>query len=126
MIIGIGVDLVDCRRIEKIYLKFRESFLKKIYTQKEQQFFLQRNKNIATLAKIFALKEGVAKAISDITDISWLDIEVLHDKNGKPFVELHKKALERAVMRANGKDFCFEVSVSDELPYVCGFVIFMT
>ena len=124
MILGVGVDILDCRRIQKLFLNFPERFVRKVFTKTERMLFEKRNFDIATIAKIFAIKEGVIKAISDISGASWHDIEVLHDEIGKPFVKLRNVALAKAEKKSLGGEFKFEVSVSDELPYVCAFVVF--
>lgn len=124
MIVGVGVDILDSRRIARLFDKFPDRFVRKIFTSKERDFLEKRRLDVAAMAKMFAMKEAVIKAVSDVSGIFWHDIEIGHDDNGKPFVELGNVALKKAVKRAASREFKFEVSVSDESPYVCAFVVF--
>ncbi|MDR3031369.1 MAG: holo-ACP synthase [Holosporales bacterium] len=123
MILGIGIDILDIRRIEKLFLKFGERFEKKFYTENELNFAKKRKSYIETLAKMFSIKESVFKAISNVSGISPRDIEIFHDENGKPSVKLSRNALKIVNAKACGGEFLITVSVSDEIPYACSFVI---
>ena len=123
MIIGIGVDILDIKRIERLYHKFGDKFTTKIFTKQEIEFCKKRTRYLESLAKMFSIKEAVIKAISDVSGVFWHDIEVFHDKNGKPFIGLSGKALDNVKIKTQGNDFNFEVSVSDEIPLVCAFAI---
>lgn len=122
MIIGTGVDILDIRRIEGIISRQGRRFIQKIYTPQEQDFCGRRLRETESFAKIFAVKEAVIKAISDVSGIFWKDIEVLHDRNGKPFVKLKNAALSKL----KNQPFSIEISISDEPPYVCAFAIIET
>ena len=63
MIFGIGNDIVETSRIEKIYHKFGEHFPQRILTPSEYKVFVERKKNISFLAKRFAAKEAFSKAL---------------------------------------------------------------
>ena len=92
MIYGIGTDLIEVERIKKAYAK--ESFRKKIYTEQEQQLIAE---NAERAAGNFAIKESVVKAFgTGFGKISAIDIEVLRETNGKPYVNLHGPAEEFA------------------------------
>lgn len=126
MIAGIGVDLLDIRRLEKVILRQGDRFLKKIYTEQEREFCEKRIKSIESFAKIFSIKEAIIKAISNVSGVFWHDIEVFHNENGKPFVRLKNSALKNLLIKIKDKSFAVEVSVSDEIPYVCAFAIIET
>jgi holo-[acyl-carrier protein] synthase len=126
MIVGIGVDILDSRRIEGIVERQGARFFNKILTNDEQSFCKSRTGVIETFAKIFAIKEAVVKAISDVSKTSWHDIEVLHKSSGKPYICLHNFALKNLLAKTQGKSFAIEVSVSDEIPYVCAFAMIET
>ncbi len=126
MIIGTGVDILNIERIRGIISRHGDRFLNKVYTKQERIFCENRLKSIESFAKIFSIKEAVIKAISTVSGVFWKDIDVLHEKNGKPFVKLKNRALENLLKRINGKSFIIEVSVSDEIPYVCSFAIIET
>ena len=85
-----GIDLVDFPRIEKMVNNHKERFLKRIFTEKEQQY-AEKNKNtIEKLAGRFAAKEAVLKLLGTgwRGKIAWTDIEVTNDPAGQPLVSL--------------------------------------
>lgn len=116
-----GVDIVEIKRIEKIIISKRESFLKKIFTDRERAYIMGKNYDPKTVSGMFASKEAVAKLIgSGIGDLAWKDIEVLHDKKGRPFVrqgEKIKKYLEELNLNS------IEISISHEREYAISFAI---
>ena len=88
MIIGIGNDLVEIKRVEKACEK--ENFLKKYYTEAE---LVMCNGKAAKLAGNFAVKEAVVKAFgTGFREIEAKEIEVLRDELGKPYVNLYDDA----------------------------------
>lgn len=123
MIAGTGVDLLDIRRIEGISSRQSDRFFNRIFTKTEQDFCNKRLRKIESFAKMFAIKEAVIKAISVTSGIKWHDIEISHNENGKPVVNLKNKALSNLLYKIHNKSFVIEVSVSDEIPYVCAFVV---
>jgi len=89
MIIGIGTDIIEIARVEKAIEK-TESFLRKVYTEKEQAAYLKNNKKVETLAGLFSAKEAVSKALgTGFRGFSFLDIEILSNDLGKPEVTLY-------------------------------------
>ena len=89
MIIGVGCDLVEIKRIEKACEK--EAFLNKVYTKKELEMSGGR---FVMLADNFAVKEALSKALgTGIRNFVFKDIEVLRDEFGKPYVNLYENAL---------------------------------
>ena len=90
MIFGIGTDIVEIQRIEKIFSKFNNRFAKKILSKKEYEAFQISNAPAHFLAKRFAAKEAVAKALGlGFRDpISFHGIEVDHNDLGAPFLNL--------------------------------------
>ena len=93
MIIGTGVDIVRIDRFENMQEKAR--FMKRVFSAQEQEYLA--SKGIQTMAGLFAAKEAIAKAFgTGFSGFFPCDIEILHDKNGKPFVILHGKAQEIA------------------------------
>ena len=92
-IIGVGVDIVDITRISRLQDEKKISLSKKILSEKE---FGACNFTITSqlLAARFAAKEAVSKALgTGFRSISFIDISILHDNLGKPFVVLGDKAL---------------------------------
>jgi len=91
LIIGTGIDITDITRIA-IMLR-RDNFLKKIYTQAEQEFLKSKKMNAQSAAGIFAVKEACSKALgTGVRNMAWTDIEVYHDSLGKPYARLHNNA----------------------------------
>ena len=123
MIAGVGVDLVDCRRLKKIFLNHGQRFLDRIFTQKEQEKAHQRLDIWGAYGKNFAGKEAVLKAISLTTGIGWKDIEILNLDSGQPFVTLFGGALDNLNKKLKNKRYSINISISDEPPYAQAFVI---
>jgi len=93
MIAGIGIDIVEIKRIEKIYLKFKQSFVKRILTDKEYNEFENKSCNISYLAGRFAAKEAAAKALGTgiAMGVSFKDFEILSEMK-KPELVLKGQA----------------------------------
>jgi len=92
-IFGIGIDIVDLERVNKIYLKYGDKFAEKILNEKELVKFNQSRNKTSFLGKRFAVKEAVGKALGiGILNGNLLkNIFVDHDKYGKPIVKFSKK-----------------------------------
>ena len=116
MIYGIGTDLIEVERVKKAYEK--ESFRKKIYTEQEQQLIAE---NAQRAASNFAVKESVVKALgTGFGKISAVDIEVLREPSGKPYVVLHGPAKELAEKEHIQH---IHVSTSNLKEYAVGYVV---
>jgi holo-[acyl-carrier-protein] synthase len=85
----VGVDIIEIPRIEKVIQRWKDVFLQRVYTKTELNLY----NNTSSLAVRFAAKEAVLKALGACDKgISWQDIEILAESNGKPFVNLLGKA----------------------------------
>ena len=116
MIYGIGTDLIEVERVKRAYEK--ESFRKKIYTEQEQQLIAD---NVQRAAGNFAVKEAVVKAFgTGFGTISPINIEVLRDKLGKPYVVLHGPAKEQA---EKAGVLQIHVSISNTKEYATSYVV---
>jgi holo-[acyl-carrier protein] synthase len=116
MIYGIGTDLIEVERVKKAYQ--RESFRKKIYTEQEQTLIAE---NAQRAAGNFAVKESVVKAFgTGFGIISAIDIEVLRDDFGKPYVVLHGPAKEQAEAE---NILHVHVSISNTKDYAVAYVV---
>ena len=95
MVIGIGSDLVDIRRIEKTLSRFGERFLNRIFSEVEREKSESRIDKAASYAKRFAAKEAVSKALGTgfRKGIFWRDISVVNMPEGKPQIVLTGGAL---------------------------------
>ncbi|MEL7568239.1 MAG: holo-ACP synthase [Dehalobacterium sp.] len=95
MIYGLGTDIIEISRINKAAQ--RESFLKRVFTEKEIALCRERHNFYASLAVRFAAKEAVSKALgTGFQGLKWREIEILSDSLGKPLVTLHGGARELA------------------------------
>lgn len=94
MIAGIGVDIVEVSRIKDAVARWRDAFLKRIFTDNEIHYSQEKKFTYQHLAARFAAKEAVLKAIGDssIHRIEWHNVEVLNDEFGKPTIRLSGEA----------------------------------
>lgn len=116
MIIGIGNDIIETNRIIKACKK--DYFIRKIYTKKEQSLI---EMDIYKAASNFAVKEAVVKMLgTGFRQIKPLDIEILRDELGKPYINLYDEALIEADRQNINK---IHVSISDTKDLVSVFVI---
>ena len=123
MIIGIGNDLIDIRRVEKLLTRFGDKFSRKIFTPHE---ISKANGNAASLAKRFAAKEAVAKALATGIgkNAAWQEIEVKNLPSGQPIIFLHGNAKQTLQnLTPKNHDTKIHLSLSDEYPYAQAFVV---
>jgi len=87
---GIGTDIIEIKRLRKIYLRKGNNFLNKIFTDKEKKYCLKYKDFIPHFAARFAGKEAVVKAfgVGFGKEITFKNIEILNDINGKPEVKI--------------------------------------
>jgi len=126
MITGIGTDICDIRRIEKLLEKYGDKFTHKIFTKKERERADAQSMPAASYAKRFAAKEAAAKALAGkVTGaLSWQDVEVINDPSGRPRIMLYGDALERVKEQlSDGQKFNIHLSLSDDYPYATAYAI---
>jgi holo-[acyl-carrier protein] synthase len=105
-VVGIGVDLVECARIEQSLERFGEKFLKRVFTEGEIEYSMSMKFPARHLAARFAAKEAVSKAFGTGIGkaMGWRDIDVRKKPSGEPFLVFgggaEKLAKERGVTRA--------------------------
>jgi holo-[acyl-carrier protein] synthase len=126
MIIGIGSDLCDIRRIEKSLERHGERFTNRIYTDIERARAERKANRAATYAKRFAAKEACAKALGTglSRGVFWRDMGVVNQRSGQPTMKLTGGAAERlqALIPA-GHEAVIHLTITDEHPYAQAFVI---
>ena len=127
MIYGIGTDLVNSERVEKLLTKFGNKFLFKIFSKKEINNSKKSFNKALYFSKRFAGKEAFWKAMSpNKKNTLYLnEIEILSNNNGKPYVNLigmTKNKVSYLEKSLNYK-FDFHISISDEKPNALAFVI---
>lgn len=116
MIVGVGMDLTDARRIKDSVERFGQKFLDRVFTPAEQAYALSKTPAHPTLAKRYAAKEAVTKALgTGLRGFHFTDIEVRNDALGKPEVSLENGALARlnALLPA-GHTARIHLSLTDE------------
>lgn len=88
MILGIGTDIIEVDRIRSAIEEHGDRFLERLFTQKEREYCLKHRFPFRHFAGRFAAKEAIAKSfgLGFGSDISWQDIEIINEKNGKPTV----------------------------------------
>ena len=126
MILGIGTDIVDARRIQAAMDRHPDKFAKRIFSDAEITAAKESSNQASYFAKRFAMKEAVYKALSSsgVPGCGWREAETLSAPNGAPMVNLTgrcKTALER--MTPDGYKAGLSVSLSDEPPYALAFIV---
>lgn len=126
MIIGMGSDLIDIRRVEKSIERFGERFTHRCFTDIERAKSDRRKNRAASYAKRFAAKEACSKALgSGIAEgVFWKDMGVVNLPGGKPTMVLTGGAADRlAQMVPAGHEAAIHLTITDEYPYAQAFVI---
>ena len=129
MIIGIGNDIIDIRRIESTIEKFGDRFIDRIFTDLEQKKSDKRKLRAASYAKRFAAKEACSKALGTgfRKGVFWKDMGVVNLPSGKPTMQLTGGALarlEELVPDASTVDI--QLTITDEYPLAEALVIIQT
>lgn len=126
MIIGIGSDIVEIARIQRLCERYDSKFLLRLFTEQELKIANQRKLRYAFYAKRFAGKEAVLKALgTGLTQgVSWQDIEIINDSNGRPLVFLKDCALRLLLNKlGQAKDYNIHITLTDETLLAQAFVV---
>ena len=126
MIVGLGSDLVDIRRIEKTLDRFGARFSERLFTELERQRSDRRADRAASYAKRFAAKEACAKALGTgmRAGVFWKDMGVVNLRSGRPTMALTGGAAARlATLTPPGCRCVTHLSLTDDYPYALAFVI---
>ena len=124
MIIGIGTDIIDTRRIENTIKRYGEKFKKRCFSFKEIERSESQFNVINSYAKRYAAKEACSKALGTglAQGIFWKDIEVINNAFGQPSINLYNNALKK-INKITSKDYRIKVSLSDEKNYAIANVL---
>ena len=127
MIYGIGTDLINSERVEKLLNRFGKKFLCKVFSNEEIDNSKNSFNKALYFSKKFAGKEAFWKAVSPNKEntLHFNEIEILSNKNGKPYVNLIGKTKNRIsdLEKSLNCKFNFYISISDEKPNALAFVI---
>ena len=126
MILGIGTDLCDIRRIEKSLERFGDRFLCRLFSESERLKALKRQNPATSLAQSFAAKEACAKALGTgfREGVFWRDIVVKNLETGQPVIKITGGALVRMQkLTPRGMVAASYLSQSDEYPMAHAIVI---
>jgi holo-[acyl-carrier protein] synthase len=126
MILGVGSDLIDIRRIERAIERFGERFLNRVFTPAERQRSERRADRVASYAKRFAAKEACAKALGTgfRKGVYWRDLGVVNLPTGRPTLVLTGGANRRLKeMIPAGMDARIDLTLTDEPPLAQALVV---
>jgi holo-[acyl-carrier protein] synthase len=126
MILGIGTDLVDIRRIEQTIARHGDRFINRIYTETERARAERRANRIDTYAKRFAAKEACAKALGTgfRRGVFFRDMGVVNLPSGKPTLRLTGGAFKRLeAITPAGWEAQIDLALTDEYPLAQAFVV---
>ncbi|MBP2547444.1 holo-[acyl-carrier protein] synthase [Neorhizobium galegae] len=126
MIIGMGSDLIDIRRVEKSIARFGDRFTHRCFTEIERKKSDGRKMRAASYAKRFAAKEACSKALGTglAQGVFWRDMGVVNLPSGKPTMALTNGAGERLQsLLPEGHEAIIHLTITDEFPYAQAFVV---
>jgi holo-[acyl-carrier protein] synthase len=126
MILGIGADLIDIRRVEQTLERFGQRFVERCFTPVERTKSDQRAERAASYAKRFAAKEACSKALGTglRMGIAWKEMGVVNLPGGKPTLVLTGGALQRLEsLTPAGMRAVIHVTITDDYPHAQAFVV---
>ncbi|WP_430419010.1 holo-ACP synthase [Phenylobacterium sp.] len=126
MILGLGSDLSDIRRIQNSLERFGDRFKERVFTELERTRSDRKADAAASYAKRFAAKEACAKALGTgmRRGVFWRDMGVVNMRSGQPTMQLTGGALARLQeMTPPGMKAVIHLSLTDDHPYAQAFVI---
>ena len=128
MIVGIGTDILNLDRLNRIINKYDKKFINRIYGKNEIQISKRKSNNVINyFGKRFSAKEATWKALSPTRGkgLFFREIEILNDINGDPYLYFSgktQKYIEKKEKSLKAK-LKFDISLSDETPFVIAFVV---
>ena len=126
MILGLGNDIIDIRRVERTIKRYGERFLSRVFTEIERRKSDNRAERAASYAKRFAAKEACAKALGTgfRQGVFWRDVGVVNLPSGRPTLQLTggaARALEQ--LTPEGHEVRIDLSITDDFPTAQAIVI---
>jgi holo-[acyl-carrier protein] synthase len=126
MILGLGNDIIDIRRVERTIERYGDRFLSRVFTDIERKKSDGRAMRAASYAKRFAAKEACAKALGTgfRHGVFWRDMGVVNLPSGRPTLELTGGALKALVdLTPEGHDVRIDLTITDDFPMAQAIVI---
>ncbi|WP_156850440.1 holo-ACP synthase [Bartonella refiksaydamii] len=126
MIIGLGNDLIDIRRIERMLVRYGDRFVQHIFTDVEQTKSENLRKRSSSYAKRFAAKEACAKALGTgiACGVSWKNMGVVNLSSGKPIMKLTDRAqIQLQKLLPPHHEAAIHLSITDDFPWAQAFII---
>ena len=126
MILGIGNDIIDARRVGKVLERHGERFLSRVFTETERAKADRRKNRVETYAKRFAAKEACSKALGTgiRSGVWWRDMGVVNLPSGRPTMKLTGGALKRLeAITPPGHDAQIDLTITDDGPMAQAIVI---
>jgi holo-[acyl-carrier protein] synthase len=126
MILGLGNDIIDIRRVERTIERYGDRFLSRVFTEIERMKSDERAMRAASYAKRFAAKEACAKALGTgfRQGVFWRDMGVVNLPSGRPTLELTGGALKALVdLTPEGHDVRIDLTITDDFPMAQAIVI---
>jgi holo-[acyl-carrier protein] synthase len=126
MILGIGSDLIDIRRVERVLERYGDRFLDRVFTAVEREKSERRANRVESYAKRYAAKEACSKALGTgfRSGVFWRDMGVVNLRSGKPTMTLTGGALKRLQeITPDGMEARIDISLTDEPPMAEAMVI---
>ena len=126
MILGIGNDIIDIRRVERTLDRFGDRFTDRVFTEVERAKSDRRRMRAASYAKRFAAKEACSKALGTglRKGVYWRDMGVVNLPGGKPTISLTGGALQRLdSMVPAGMSAAIHLTITDDFPHAQAIVI---
>ncbi|MGF1476271.1 MAG: holo-ACP synthase [Geminicoccaceae bacterium] len=127
MILGVGIDIIDIRRIERVLDRFGDRFTQRCFTEIERAKSDRRRRRADSYAKRYAAKEACAKALGTglARGVFWRDVGVVNLPGGKPTLELTGGAKSRMeALVPPGMTPVLDLTLTDEPPLAQALVIF--
>ncbi|UNE54824.1 holo-ACP synthase [Bartonella machadoae] len=126
MIIGLGNDLIDIRRIDRMLIRYGDRFIQRIFTDIEQKKSENLQKRSSSYAKRFAAKEACAKALGTgiACGVGWKDMGVINLPSGKPIMTLTDRAqMQLQKLLPPDCEAVIHLSMTDDFPWAQAFII---
>ena len=123
MIYGVGIDIIEIKRIEKVIEKYGNRFKKRCFHNDEIIRSETKHNTVESYAKRYAAKEACAKAMGTglARGVFWKDIEVKNNKYGKPYILLHNNA--KKFLNLDSNEYKIDLSLTDEKEFAIANVI---